>query len=436
MIYQEKLRKVWQKINLKKIIIFSSIIRIILLPWTYHGDVTVTYWWGKFAEEFTWRGYYNWLNFGGYGRPDQPMINIIYDWLIRLLYNFFYKILWFFNLNIPIFPSKFMSWYFFNGNQILLKLPMIIADVFIIYFIYRFIAKNFSTTKAKIIAIILALYPPLIYNSAVWGSGDSLVNLFGLISVFFLYQKKYLKFVFFIILCVLYKTSLIIWAPIILVILVHQKIKLKELFKMTFISGLLIYFISLPFSIKNPLIWFYETMTQKILPGAMAQITVNAMNFWAIIYGLLPQRLDESLVFNLISHRQLSLLICVILYLIICFKLYKKYTIQNLLLSLVNISLVTFMFMTRMHERYTFPALLPLLILCFYDKKLIKYFVILSITHLLNVYNWWWIPNIKPLIFILKQDIFIRLISIINLIITFNLFNFSLKEKSNDNKKS
>jgi hypothetical protein len=171
-------------------------------------------------------------------------------------------------------------------------------------------------------------------------------------------------------------------------------------------------------------------MTTKILPGAMPQITANAMNFWAIIYGLLPQRLDKTLVFNLISHRQLFLIICSIFYLIIYFKLYKKYTVKNLLLSLVNITLITFMFMTRMHERYTFPALIPLLMLCFYDKKFIKYFVILSITHLLNVYNWWWIPNIKPLIFILKQDFFVRFISLINLIITLKIFSFSFKKET------
>ena len=413
-------KSIWQKINLKSTIALSLLIRLAVLPWVYHDDVTATYWWGKFASEFGWRGYYNWLNFGGYVHPDQPMINIIYDWLIRLIYNLFYNILWFLNINIPLFPSKFMSWYFLYGNQILLKLPMVIADVFIIYFVYRFIAKKFSITKAKIAAIILALYPPLIYNSAVWGSGDSLINLSALISIYFLYQKKYIKFIFFFLLSILYKSSLIIWLPIILVVLIYQKIKLIDLTKMAAISGLIIYSVSRPFAIKNSFIWFYETMAQKILTGTMPQITANAMNFWALIFGLKP-RLDELKILNIISLRNLSIIICILLYSVVLIHLYKNFSVKNLLLSLVQTTLITFMFMTRMHERYTFPALIPLLILCFYNRSFYKYFVVLSITHLLNVYNWWWIPKIPFLMNFLKIDITVRVISFLNLFLTLGL---------------
>ena len=77
--------------------------------------------------------------------------------------------------------------------------------------------------------------------------------------------------------------------------------------------------------------------------------------------------------------------------------------------------------MTRMHERYTFPALIPLLILCFYNRSFYKYFVVLSITHLLNVYNWWWIPKIPFLMNFLKIDITVRVISFLNLFLTLGL---------------
>lgn len=420
-------KNIWQKLSLKGILVSSLVIRAILLPWTFHDDVTATYWWGKFAAEFGWRGYYDWLNFGGYGRPDQPMLNIIYDWLIRIIYNFFYQILWFINIKIPLFPSKIMSWYFLNGNQILLKVPMIIADILIIYFVYRFISKNISVSKAKIAAIILALYPPLIYNSAVWGSGDSIINLFALLGIYFLYQKKYLKFVLFFSISILYKSSLIIWGPIILTILIYKKTSLKNLNKMAIFSALLIYIISRPFAIKNSFVWFYETMTQKILPGVMSQITVNAMNFWAIFFGLKP-RLDELMFLNIISIRSLSVLICVSLYIYVLVRLYKNYSQQNIILALVQITLITFTFMTRMHERYAFPALIPLLILCFYDRSFYKYFILLSLTHFLNVYNWWWVPKIPFLISFLKFDLTIRLISMVNLFLALKLISKNVQK--------
>lgn len=419
----------FKNLTLTKIILTALIIRLLLLPWVYHGDVTVTYWWGKFASEFGWRGYYDWLNFGGYGRPDQPMLNIYYDWSVRQIYLFFYDIFWFLNTHISLFPSKFMQWYFINGNQILLKLPMVFSDIFLIFLSYKFFLKIFNSQKAKIIAIVLTFYLPLIYNSAVWGSGDSIINLFGLLCVYLVWQKKYISSALFFLLSILYKSSLLIWIPIIIVSLIKNNIKRTEICKATIFFLLFISLVSFPFTPLgiNPLIWFFQTMLTKILPGAMPQLTANAFNFWALLYGLKPQ-LDEIILFGGFSARMISIVLCFIGYLIICRKLYLNYNLKNLLLSLVNISLVTFVFMTRMHERYTFPALIPLLILCFYDKKFIKYFVVLTITHLLNVYNWWWVPTIHPLEDFLSNNIVIKTISLTNLCITLLLlfFNFSI----------
>ncbi|MDD4938305.1 MAG: hypothetical protein PHX34_04815 [Candidatus Shapirobacteria bacterium] len=419
------LKNIYQKLNITRIIILGLLIRLVSWPWVYHGDVNWTYWWGKFATDFTWRGYYDWLNFGGHGRPDLPMLNIYYLWVVRQTYLFFYNIFWYLNTHIPLFPSNFMQWYFINGNQYFIKLPMIIADIIIVYLCYKF-------TKSKKIALILALYPPLIYNSAVWGSGDIIVNLFALLGIYFLWKAKYIPAILFYSFSVLYKPSLLIWAPIILIILIKNKISLQKIITSIIFLLALIYLISSPFNPVeiNPLIWFYQTMTTKILPGVMDQVTANAMNFWGLIFGLKP-KLDEFLIFNFISARSFSLILCGIFYLFIMFKLIKNYSLKNLLLSLVNISLVTFTFMTRMHERYSFPALIPLLLLCHYDRRFIKYFIILSITHMINVYSGWWTPNIPFLVNILKSEIIVRSVSFINIFITLKLVFFNLNIKNN-----
>lgn len=416
---------VWPK-NIKTILIIALVIRLILAPWTYHGDITVTYWWGKFASEFTWPGFYDWLNFGGYGRPDQPMLNIYYVWFIRQLFLFFHSIFWYLNTHIPAFPSNFMQWFFINGNQILLKIPMILADVAIIFFIFKY------THNLKL-SLIIALFPPLIYNSAVWGSGDSIINLFGLLSIFYIFNKKYWLSALFFIFSVLYKSSLLIWSPIFLVILIKNKPSLKTILSTTTFSLALIFLISFPFTPKdmNVFLWFYNTMTTKVLPGAMQQITVNAMNFWAIIFGLLPQRLDDQLFLNLITYRNISLLVCLLFYIHICLQLYRNYNKIQLLLSLVQISMVTFTFMTRMHERYTFPALIPLLVLCFTHRSFYKYLIILTVTHLLNTYNWWWTPNIPMLIVLLQSTFVIKLISVTNTLLTLALLFKKYQYRSN-----
>lgn len=393
-----------KKLNIKITLILATVLRLLLMPWHIHSDVNATYWWGKFAAEFGFRGYYNWLNFGGHGKPDQPMLNIYYDWLVRLLYKQIYNVFWFLNTHIPAFPSKFMQWYFDYGNQILLKLPMILTDVLVIFLGYKFIKKTFNQNKANIFALVLALYPPLILNSAVWGSGDIIVNLFALIAVYYLFKKRYLLSFILFLTSVLYKSSLLIWSPLLLVMLIKNKPKLKSLVFPLMIILIIIYLICFPFTpIEiNPLVWFYQTMTQKILPGIMDQMTANALNFWALIYTLKP-KLDNFNIFGLINIRLFSFIFCFILYFYDLIHLYKNFTIKRLLLTLVNISLITFTFMTRMHERYNFPSLIPLFILTFYNEKYLKYFITLSITHFYNVLCSWFFPNILnfyPLVFI------------------------------------
>lgn len=423
------IKSLYRKLTITKIIISGLILRLVSWPWIYNGDVTWTYWWGKFATEFTWRGYYDWLNFGGHGRPDLPMLNIYLLWFVRQIYLFFFNIFWYLNVNIPIFPSKFMQWYFIDGNQYLIKIPMILADILIIYFCYKF-------TKSKIIALVLALFPPMIYNSAVWGSGDSIVNLFALLGIYFLWKSKYPLAILLYSFSVLYKPSLLIWVPIFLVILIKNKISLKKLVLSGILLLALIYLVSYPFNPVeiHPILWFIQTMLTKILPGVMDQVTANAMNFWALIYGLKP-KLDYFLILNIISARNLSLVVFAMFYLYLLRKLYKNYSIKYLLLTLVTVSLTAFTFMTRMHERYSYPALIPLLILCHYDRQFIKYFVILTITHLLNVYGSWGIPTFAPLNTILNNNIVVRFISLVNVVVTLKLIFISINNNQIKPKK-
>lgn len=431
------MKKFYQKTNIKILLLVGLIIRLASSPWSIHSDVNATYWWGKFAQEFGLRGYYDWLFFGGHGRPDQPMINIYYNLIVRQIYLFLYKIFWFLNIKIPVFPSKLMQWYFDYGNQILLKIPMIIADMLIIYFGYKFISKYLSPAKAKIFALVLTLYPPLIYNSAVWGSGDSIVSLLALLAVYQAWRKKYYSSVLLLFISILYKPSLIIWGPLYLIVLLKNKISFKTFLLLFVFSLILVYVTCFPFSpIEiNPIIWFFKTMTIKILPGIMDQVTANALNFWALLYGLEP-RLDASLFIGSLSARLFSLLLCVVFYVYELKNLFKEYSLKRLLLSLVNITMITFCFMTRMHERYSFPALIPLFLLALFDRRYLRYFILLSLTHSLNVYYGWWTPFLPKLVSFLKNITVIRLISLINVLITLKLVFLYPKIKNTNSRQS
>jgi Gpi18-like mannosyltransferase len=418
---------VWSKdLTVFKYLIGALIIRLLVAPFVYHDDVITNYWWGKFALDFPLRGYYDWLNFGGYITPDQPPLYILYYRFIRQCYLFIYQYLWWLNTHIPAFPSNFMQWYFDHGNQILQKIPSILADVGLI----TILVKKFpQITKQKLFFIFVLFFPPLFYNSTVWGGNDIILNIAGLTSLYFLYKKHVLPAFMFLTLCLLFKSSWLIFLPVFAVMLLRAKPKFLELVLGILLSLFLVFVFSHSFAPTFSYSWLTNLYLTKILPGAMPHLTANAFNLWALLFGLTP-RLDDVFVFLSFNYRQISMLVSLVLTLLITLNLKKYFSLNQLLLSLVNITLVCFMFMTRMHERYTFPLLIPLLILSILAPKFKKYLYLLTFTHLLNVYHWWWVPHIPVLINILDHNLVVRTLSLINLIILLSLLRIQFTRVS------
>jgi len=411
----------------KKIILFALVLRLFLAPFSYHQDVEVNYWWGKFAVDFPLRGYYDWLEFGGYTHPNQPMLYIYLYQAVRYTYLFGYNLLWWINVHIPLFPSNLMSWYFLYGNYFLEKLPFILSDLLLIYFVYLFIKKYFSTRIALLASLILAFYPPLIYNSSLWGGNESLLNLLGLLSVYLFYKNKNIFGALSFTLCLLFKSSLLIFLPVILVIFFKNKPNPKDLILTFLLPVVTTLVLAYPFATGPLLPWIINSYLKIFLPGIMPFLTANAFNFWALFFGLVP-RLDEIKILPLISAYGFSTLIGTIYLVLSAIKLFNNYHLKNILLTLVKISLFSFVFLTRMHERYSYPILIPLYLLCFFDKQFIKYFIILTITHLLNVYHGWWIPPLPFLISLLKFEPTIRFISLLNLVLAVKLITINVKK--------
>ncbi|HWS49342.1 MAG TPA: hypothetical protein VN174_04810 [Candidatus Methanoperedens sp.] len=426
-------KNIFVKLSIRNILIFAFIIRIILLPLSFHGDVQVNYLWGKSLSIFDWNGFYENINHNNYYPPDQPMLILIYDWTINIVFKYLSKTLYFLYSNTGLFSSRYIYWFFENGNQILLKFPMLIADILIIYFSYRFTLEKFSLNKAKIISVILSLYLPYTYNSSLWGSGDSIINLFALGSIYLFYQKKHVLPVIFYLTSIFFKPTLLIWFPIILIILIKQRTPILKSTLMLTVGVICLYIISTPFTNSIPLIWLFHTIKNQIIFGSLDYLTVNAMNLWALIYGFGTSS-DTHLIKEILSIRDISLFICLFFYLIIIKNLYFSFNLKNVLLSMSQVTLVTFSFMTRMHERYSYSSLLPLLMLCLYDAKYIKYFVIFTITHTLNIIYSWWLPILNPIAEFIAFEKNIVIISIINVLCTICLVFTNSKYRLNGKK--
>jgi Gpi18-like mannosyltransferase len=403
------------------VVLFTALgLRLLVWPWIYHEDVKTYYWWGRFAWENSLRGYYDWLNFGAYWKPDQPMLMM---WLVRVirgLYLGIYQILWQININIPQFPSKVMQWYFEVGNIYLIKLAWVGMDVVLVGWIYKVIKEKLGEKRALNGAWLAAISLPLIYSSAVWGNCDGLANLLALLGMYWLWQRKGVRGVLMILGSLLIKSSLAIWLPVAAVVWLKNQMRFKEWLGAGLAAIVMIYVLAKPFAVGNTMVWVASTYSNKILPGCMWWLTANAANFWAMIFGF-TKTPDDILIIGIISFRLISLIISGMAIVWVIIKLWKNYGWENLWWALAAASMVVFSFMTRMHERYSYPALVPLLILSMNNKKYLKYFWIISVSHMLNVWGVWGVPKMDWLAGWLNNDLVIRVVSLVNVMATIKL---------------
>src|SRR3990167_6760302 len=99
-----------KKTSFTKILFLALVIRIFLLPLSFHGDLNNHALWGMYAEEFGLRGFYDWLNFLDHARPDYPPLAMIMFFMIRVLWRIVSNFLWMLNVTFSHFPSNLIPW--------------------------------------------------------------------------------------------------------------------------------------------------------------------------------------------------------------------------------------------------------------------------------------------------------------------------------------
>jgi len=415
--------------RLGKIVFWGLVLRLAVWPWVYHEDVKTYYWWGRFAHEFGLKGYYNWLDFGAYWHPDQPMLMILIVRAIRQLYLAVYSVLWWINVKIPLFPSKIMQWYFEEGNIYLIKLVWILADLAIIVLVYRIIKDRYGVKKAGAGAWMVGASLPLIYNSAVWGNVDGWANWLALLGIYWLIKKRRVMAAGLVLSSFLVKPSLLVWIPVMAAVWFWSKPTKADHVKMLVFGLFLVWVTAKPFAVGETFGWVMWVYQEKILPGCMMWLTANAANFWAMIFGF-TKTPDDIRLFGVVTFRLISLVTVGAGTVWVTIKLIKNFCWENIWWALAAMSMLSFCFMTRMHERYSFPALVPLIILSAADGKFKKYYLGITITHMLNVAGVWSAAGWVWLEGVLSGELTVRLVSLVNVLMTIKLLDEWKKKKT------
>lgn len=400
------------KSSLVKIVIVAFVIRIAASFIGEHGDVISYYWWGKDLLGQGLAGFYE-REIVNAMPPAYPPVTSYILYLSALLHETIWKISWFLNVKIQIFPSNFIfwlesakGWYFIN------KLPAIFADIGIVWVLYKF-SESLKKKTGLVAASLFAFSPPFWYNSSIWGQTDSLYAL-PLISAFYaLHKKKKLLSAFLVVFSILTKPTALFVLPV-FALWWLKGAGLKNIFQGVVVSLgqiLLLYF---PFHPEGLVSWIFN-FYYKSLGGELSYIVANAFNFWGLVFGFgeVPEKVS-FLGFPAYTVGYFVFLVTIVF--LVFYVWQKKYNSKNYILLSILVSFLAFLILPRIHERYFYPTLLLLIPIAF-DKRIRKTFWLLSGIHLVNLYHFWWVPRL---------DFLVEIFSLRWVENTFILFNISL----------
>ncbi len=411
--------------NKKLILLFliTFVLRIFLINVAFHGDLYNNLSWGNALLKYGTNGFFE-QKVWEHSVPNQPPLYILLFAFTSFLFKNINNLIFYLNNNVGIFPSSLVWFWQGSGNIILLKLPSIIADLGIAFVIYKF----FKNRNLGFRLVVIWLFNPItFYNSAIWGQTDPIVNLLGLISIYFLINKKLVNSLLFLTLSLLFKGSLAIFVPVLLIYAIWQKYNLKIWIKAILISAIATILITVWFHPNLDLpIWLINLYTKQILPGEIGDLSANAFNFWYLVN---PGKVLDSIKYFGITAHSIGYAITLIIIGFTTLKLQKQKTEKKLLFSLAIVALTSFLFMTRIHERYLYPFFPIATILIGFVPELIIPYLILSTTFLLNMYNLFWAPGIPVLENILKTTQLPNILAVINLIVFVSFLFCFLKNK-------
>ena len=293
----------------------------------------------------------------------------------------------------------------------LVKLPAIVCDILIGCTVYKIASKRYSSLLSTVFAALWLFNPVSILNSAVWGQVDSVYTLFAVLMLYVLTEKKLFISYFMFAICLFIKPQALILAPVLIGGFIENVIiddfSVEKLMKHIGVGlGAIatIFILALPFGLGSVVDQYIKTI------DSYPHHTVNAFNFWGALgknwAGITP--LSELL--------RNVFIVCISLYavyIVLKSKKESKYYFAGAI-----IVFMVYMFSTRMHERYAFPAVVLMLIALIgtTDIKMCGAFSLITASQFFNTA---WV------LFIYQTDInkyafspIVAISSIINLVLT------------------
>ena len=266
---------------------------------------------------------------------------------------------------------------------LLIKMPPMLADIAISYFVYLLAEKKLKKGFGFIFAAAFVFSPAVLLNSALWGMVDSFFMLLVLAAILLLVCDKIDYSVIFFAASVLMKPQGIFFLPLLLFALIKKK-DLKVILY-TFIYGLsTVVAIILPFSFGQSPFWIFELYLNTA--SGYTAASLNAYNLFSLFGANLKQDSSILLLFSYSSWGLIFDLLLVVFAGYIYLKLKDNFAPVFTALILNS---GAFVLSTRMHERYMYPVVILSLLCIIYmkDKRLPIIFSAMTVTVFLNMHD-------------------------------------------------
>ncbi|HET9520374.1 MAG TPA: hypothetical protein VFO73_04940 [Candidatus Limnocylindrales bacterium] len=265
----------------------------------------------------------------------------------------------------------------------LMKFPASLADLAIAVLVaYELRARPRWAVAA---ALGIALHPALIDVSAWWGQYESIYALWGLIAYMLAVRGHALPAAALVAVALMTKPQALPFA-----VPFAAWFLAKGGFRGAALAGLV-------GAVVVALLWApfitaggpggYARNLGEYQGDIFAILSIRAWNAWALVQEVFAGgsfASDQTAIAGPLTFRHIGYVIAVALEFLVFVAVYRRPTREGLALGLATAVLVAFAFLTTMHERYAFGALV-FLVLLLPDRRVLALWLVFSVTFTLNL---------------------------------------------------
>ena len=292
--------------------------------------------------------------------------------------------------------------------RVVIESPAIVADFVLALLVYAFVRRSSRRDMAFIAMLMVALNPPMLFDTVVWGQSDSVMTFVTLLSIVAILGEQYEIGWGLAAIAVLVKPQGLMMLPVLGVWTM-----LETRFATWLRSGIALIAVFIigiaPFQIGQQWNWIIQLYTSTA--AYYHETSVNAFNLMALLGGL---RQADTTTFGGVSIFALGMSLLVPLYLFVAWILWRGRTPNRLLFASFIAIFGFFMVAPRMHERYIYPAIALSVPLALEAPEMMAVFAILTLTCLINLV--YILHTLNTIVFLDSRDALAMATSALNVV--------------------